>query len=85
VAGVSNVAQRGVENLSELMPYYAKLRHSVARILAHMDRTGVTEDQQNELSALVLSKMLELFRDPVKSPGKVLPWPKTREPKPGPF
>ena len=57
----------------------------MARILAGMDRTGLTEDPQNEIFALVLSKMLELFGDPVKSPGKVLPWPKAREPNPGPF
>jgi hypothetical protein len=29
--------------------------------------------------------MLELVGDRVKPPGKVLPWPKTREPDPGPF
>jgi hypothetical protein len=50
-----------------------------------MDSTGLTEDQQDELNALVLSKMLELFGDPVKPPGKVLPWPTTREPTLGPF
>jgi hypothetical protein len=48
-----------------------------------MDRTGLTEDQQNELFVLALRKVLELFGDPVKPTGKILPWPKTREP--GPF
>jgi len=57
----------------------------MTRILARMDRTGHTEDPQSELITLVLSKMLELVGDPVKPPGKVLPWPKTREPDPGPF
>ena len=45
-----------------------------------MDRTGLTEDQQNELNALLLSKMLELFEVPVKPMGKLIPWPKS-----GPF
>jgi hypothetical protein len=57
----------------------------MARILARMDHTGYTEDPQNELLTLVLSKMLDLAGDQVKPPGKVLSWPKTREPDPGPF
>jgi hypothetical protein len=56
----------------------------MTRILARMDRTGYTEDPQSELLTLVLSKMLELVGDGVKPPGKVLPWPETREPDPGP-
>jgi hypothetical protein len=58
---------------------------NMARILDRMDRAGLTEDHQNELFVLALRKVLELFGDPVKPQGKVLPWPKTDEPKPGPF
>jgi hypothetical protein len=58
---------------------------NMARILARMDRTGLTENQQNELFVLELRKVLELFGDPVKPRGKVLPWPKNSETRPGPF
>jgi hypothetical protein len=52
----------------------------VSEYLTRMDRTGFTEDQQNELNLLVLGKMLELFEVPVKPMGKLIPWPKS-----GPF
>jgi hypothetical protein len=50
-----------------------------------MDPTGLTEDERDEVTVLALRKTLELFGDPVKPTGKLIPWPKTREPKPGPF
>jgi hypothetical protein len=84
VAGVSIVPER-LGGPNAILRQIVTLRHNMARILARMDRTGYTEDPQSELCALVLSRMLELFGDSVKPPGKVLPWPKTRESDPGPF
>jgi hypothetical protein len=36
----------------------------------------LTEDERNELTVLALLEILERFGDPVKRPGKLIPFPK---------
>jgi hypothetical protein len=50
-------------------------------ILGGMKPPALTEDERNELTVLALLEILERFGDPVKRPGKLIPF-QNPSPKP---
>ncbi len=47
----------------------------MARILAYMKRPDLPEDERDEVTVLALLEVMRVFGDPLKRPGKVIPWP----------
>jgi hypothetical protein len=51
-----------------------------------MEPPEIPEDERDELTVLAMLELLRRLEDPVKPPGKLIPWPdkKRAQPKPGP-